>query len=305
MPDILSVTVADQFTNTDTAIPFAAISKECGHTCPLGQRMALTYDGGTDAVGVAIRVSEAANAFAFTGLVALYVPGNSPDPVIALVLYSGESLVTPGIGTALVVVAQTLSVNDVLEIKADTTNPERYFVLVNSVQIINHVVSSDDIPTTNPCVAIIEVADVGGDLTPTTEDVALIATQSADQSLTVDTMTDSELLLALEANKTYVGHAAVVLESASSTPDADVQWVGPAAAEALIVDVAFNYEAIAIAVDKKINITGGTPTVIHYDITVRMGATAGDFKFQFCQFLADATATTLKKDSHLILFEKT
>lgn len=297
---ILSVTVADQFDNPAIIIPFAGMSKECAHTCPLGQFAQVTYDGGTDAGGPFIRASEAASEVAFYGLLALYDPAQE---AIALMHYDGESLDGPG--TVIAAVSQTLVAGDVLRIEADDSNEDLYRVKVNGVAVISAVLTDDELEVTNPCIGFAVVGEPGVIEVPGGgEEDAMIAIQLTDQSKTNDTLADSDLTLAMEANSDYVGSLAVEFESASSTPDLKIKLVAPALAEGLRFDNSFNYQADAINTEVGYSLSAGSRLAFHWDFTVRNGANAGNLTLQFAQGVTNATATVLHKDSHMLMFKK-
>ena len=69
------------------------LSKECDQACPLGGFVEVTYNGATTPGGPALRVTLSSGVFAFTGLVALYVPATGQ---LAMVLYDGEAVVLSG-----------------------------------------------------------------------------------------------------------------------------------------------------------------------------------------------------------------
>jgi hypothetical protein len=222
--------------------------------------------------------------------------------VIALVLYDGENL--SGLGTVITAVSATLVAGDVLRIEADDGDPELYRVKVNGVTVIQRSLTDDQISITNSCVGFVRVAAVTTIEIPEDEDQPMIANQAADQSKVNDTLADSDLSLPMEAGATYVGHVAAVFTAANTTPDVKYGFTAPALAEGLIIDPAWNYQTFALGASSSTGIGGGGVQLI-LQFTVRNGANAGNLTFQFAQNLTTpATATVMKKDSHMMMFKK-
>jgi hypothetical protein len=275
-------------------------SAECGFTCPLGQYAQIVYKTGAAPVGVVIRRTAESTDLLFTGLVALYVPAQS---VIALVLYEDQPL--SGIGTVLTAISSTLAFDDVLRIEASESNSELYRVKVSGITVIQRTIDNAQLSVVNPCVCVVQIGAVGPIDIPEDEDSPMIIVQAADQSVTNDTLVDSDLVLAMEANATYCGHVAAKMSSASSTPDAKYKFTGPALCEGLFMDIYWVQDCVALDEESaRVAIAGGGNAQLHINFTVRNGANAGSLTFQFSQFGTNATATTLNKDSHMMMFKQ-
>jgi hypothetical protein len=150
MPEILSVTVADQFDSDAVVIPFTGLSKECGHECPLGQFAQATYNGSTQNSGPGIRLSLASSSFAVFGLFAIYFPG---DGVVSMMLYNGEP--STELGTTIASFIVTLIAGDVLVIEADEVDPTIYRIKINGTTVITQTISTDLLPIDGPCVGFL------------------------------------------------------------------------------------------------------------------------------------------------------
>jgi hypothetical protein len=283
-----------------SAAVFGSFSRECGHTCAFGQFAQMIYDGGTEAAGVAIRVTPTATVQTFTGLAALYIPDQN---VIALVLYASQPLTN--IGTVLTSITATLAVDDVLRIEASEDTPTLYSIKVNGGAIISRTVTSDEINIANSCVAAIQVVDPGTITPPVeTEDDAMIATQAADLDLTNDTLADTDLSLLMAANETYVGQIVARYTSASTTPNSKFCLVGPAGAAGEMFDGLYVLEYALGVEAPNYDIIAGEIAVSVFQFTVRNGSTAGNLTFQAAQDVANATVTVFKQDSHMLMFKK-
>ena len=287
----------DNATDNNAAV-FGSFSRECGHTCPFGQFAQMMYDDGTEAAGIAIRVTTTADELAFTGLAALYLPDQN---VIALVLYQNQPLT--GIGTVLTSVSAVLVHGDILRIEASDTNADSYTISVNGVPIITWIVLDTDISIANECVAAIQIVDAGT-ITPPVEEEAMIANQAADLNLTNDTLTDTDMSLLMEANATYVGHVVLRYECASATPDMKFTFVGPALAEGKWFDASYGYLAYDLSTELVYSVSAGFDTSGVFHFTVRNGANAGNLTFQVAQNVTNATPLVVHQDSHMLMFKK-
>jgi hypothetical protein len=280
-------------------------SNDCGFICPLGQYAELIYDGGTEPVGVVIRRTAASSVTAFYGLVALYVPAQL---AVALVLYDGEPL--SGLGTVITAVDQTLAIDDVFRLEADTEDFELYKTKVNGSIIIQETIIDDDLSIANPCVGVVRVVDVPDGIVPEEpppgeEEEAMIANQAADLDITSQTTPqDTDLTLAMEANSTYVGHVNLRYSSASATPDMNFTLSGPALCEGQWFDCSFGFEAYALDEVVGYSVSAAFDTAAIFTFTVRNQANVGDLKFKVSQRTSNGTALTVKQDSSIIMFKK-
>ncbi|MDD1679957.1 MAG: hypothetical protein LUO93_12335, partial [Methanomicrobiales archaeon] len=258
----------------DTSTIFGLLIKECGHTCALGQFAQATYEGGSYAGGPAIRITDNSTNASMFGLAAIYVPDQN---VLALVLYAGENL--SDVGTVITSVAATLTAGDVVKIESDVVTDTTYRVLINGVTVITQSLAADTLSVVGGCVGFVKLAGVAGTITPPVGEEAMIILQVADLSKTDNTLVDTDLTLAVEANSTYVGQAALLITSVSSTPDALLQFNGPSGAVGLIFDPAWTYSTFALNTPATFSVTGGAPTVVHLDFSIRVGSTAGNITF--------------------------
>lgn len=145
----------ETFNDFETFTRTGFMSKECNPSCPFGMFVEVTYNGASEPGGPAIRITLDSGQFAFTGLVALYIPLQMK---IALVLYAGESL--NGVGTVLAVVDRQLFVGDILRIEADVLDPEVYRVKVNEVTLIEHTIFDTQLEIDSGCIGFVKVAEV-------------------------------------------------------------------------------------------------------------------------------------------------
>lgn len=135
---------------TTNALGF--VSKQCGFICAKGQYAEVTYDGGLDASGPAIRITAQSGRFLFHGLAAIYLPAID---TISLVLIDGHSLATFEPFEALASVNVALAVGDTLSIEADADDEELYLVKVNGTTVISETVTHERISTFNSCVGFV------------------------------------------------------------------------------------------------------------------------------------------------------
>lgn len=283
------------------AVTGFALFEECGHTCPEGLFAQVEYDGSTDNAGPAIRVDPDSIKTNATLLAAIYIPAQT---TIALVRWDGQSLAEFDESMVINSVVITLSPGDVLLIESSLTDPEVYRVKVNGTTKITATIADEVLSVVNSCIGFVVVATVPT-VTPPTGEEALIAVQTTDQSKTNNTLTNSTgLVLAMEANSTYVGVASLVFENASATPDLLIEWVTPAGATGQFVDVAWDYDVKELNTDYFYNIPAGFPLVVHFDFCVVNGVNAGDLQFQFAQFTTDASASILKANSFIMMFKQ-
>lgn len=281
------------------------MSKECGHTCPLGQYAEATYDGAEYNAGPAIRVSTGSGRFAMHGLVALYVPAQNG---IAVVLYDGEPL--SGIGTVITTYSGTLALGDVLRIEADDGTPTLYRVRVNGTALLEFSVSDALLPTLNSCVGFVEVFAVpDGTIVipepPPPDEEAMIVVKSADQSKTSDTTLamDSELFIPVGASETWVMRLLISTTSPTSVPDFKLTIAGPSGSSGYWLesyDLFAKYPLGTSAFES----TGPTATDFIIDALCVNGVTAGNFGLQWAQNTSSTDFSKVLAQSYLIAFKK-
>jgi hypothetical protein len=280
---------------------FGFSSKECGHTCPLGQFAQAIYQGSNNPSGPAIRVSADSGRFSYRGLVALYVPAQE---VIGLVLYQGENL--SGLGTVITSVAQLLVEGDVLRIEADLDTTTLYRIKVNGTTVISEVVPDADADTASGCVDFIELfaADTITPPVPDTEEPDVIVVKTADEVRTSSAVlaNDSQLLVPIGANENWVAHAVIEVTVGSATPDIQLQWAGPAGSAGRYVEVYNIASDSAIGTPNTFGMT--TRAIMSFDIIIQNGATPGNLAFQWAQNTSSTDHTTIKKGSAVYAFKQ-
>lgn len=288
-------------TNENNALGY--LSKECGHTCPLGQFAQAAYDGSSNPGGPAIRITQESGVFGFRGLVALYVPAQE---VIALVVYDGENL--SGIGTVITAVAATLVAGDVLRIEADTTNPELYRVKVNGTAVITRTVTDETINIANSCVGFVRVASVTDTIElPSAEegDPDVLKMKSADESVSGSTtlQDDDDLFFAAGAGEEWAVMFVLQLAAANSTPDFKWQISAPVDAVGHASDMNFNYETLNFnAPSSTVSINVGNSQLI-IAVGIKF-VSAGNCKLQWSQAISNAGNTTVLQGSYMTAFKK-
>lgn len=286
--------------NEDNALGYLA--KECGHTCPLGQRASIVYDGGENPVGVFIRGSTESGVFGFRGLLALYVPAQN---VIALVLYDGENL--SGLGTVLTAVAAPFELGDTLELRSSLVSATTYNALVNDTIVISRLIPDADLSITNPCVGVARVASVDEEIEIPEADEGdpVIKTKAADtdRNSTTTITIDADLKFPVLTGETWVFSITVLVKAASGVPDGKYAVLAPAGSTGFWCDVNQSVEV------NDLNADGGsfglttTPDCIQIEGEVTAGDD-GDVGLGWAQNTSSADNSTVMAFSKLIAFKK-
>jgi hypothetical protein len=104
--------------------------------CPVGQRVAVRYDGSMQAGGPAMRVNQFATETELFGVAAIYLPA---DHLIVFTFYNGES--NSSLGTIVDTLALELVSGDILEIRDE--GGDTFAVYVNSVLVLGPTLFAD------------------------------------------------------------------------------------------------------------------------------------------------------------------
>lgn len=134
--------------------------------------------------------------------------------------------------------------------------------------------------------------------------------KTADESITNSTtlQDDDDLILALEANKTYFFVLDAAVEAGSTTPDIQFDIKGPTGSSGAY----WGATSEAGTFDDVARTTLGAATAMQLDTGARpyilkgfieMGGTAGNLRFRWSQNTSSADATTVRKGSFFMAWE--
>lgn len=127
------------------------------------------------------------------------------------------------------------------------------------------------------------------------------ATKTSDQSIASSTSqtADTALLVALEANATYLVTALIVWTSASTTPGITNGWTVPASTTIVWGDQAqFAANSTASTESWTLSVASALKSFQLFGYVV-VGGTTGNLQFTWAQTISNATATTVKAGSWL------
>ncbi len=128
------------------------------------------------------------------------------------------------------------------------------------------------------------------------------AKQAADLSLDSDVLTNTDLIIPIAANQSFIGKAFLPITLLGAVSGAKVQVLVPAAGVSYLLgyEIINGNSATVVAADILLasaafsNALGNvTDHYISFDLTVVNGATAGNITVQFAQLVTDADAAVL------------
>lgn len=127
--------------------------------------------------------------------------------------------------------------------------------------------------------------------------------KSSNQPLSSSDMmqNDSELVLGLAANKTYIIEGVIFASSTSATPDIKIAFIGQTGAK---IRVGYTNDVNEMVLDSgtessRINLPANTPTSIHIKGTVVTSSTSGPFQLRWAQATSNSAPTTVMEGSYL------
>ena len=135
---------------------------------------------------------------------------------------------------------------------------------------------------------------------------ATIVSKTADQTVNNSTtfIDDDHLLFAMEADKSYIVNATLLISATDATPDIKFQWIVPASCTMFWNDISRWGRVVEfkLAENSTLVKTLGSGTLgIILTAIVRNDSTAGNLQLQWAQNIAHASNVKLLKHSHLTI----